>query len=78
MSNRSVVIYGPRGCGKSRHATQLLNHFDLERVVDNWDGLSDVPQVGALILTSNAEANVPLNMPRMHFGAAIRELSSEA
>jgi len=78
MSNRSVVIYGPRGCGKSLHAEALRDHFELDRIHDNWDGRSDVPQEDTLILTSNEDAHVPLNMPRMHFGAAMRELTHRA
>lgn len=78
MSNRSVVIYGPRGCGKSEHADQLCEHFELQRVLDNWNGRSDVPQEDTLILTNNEDAAVPINLPRMHFGAAMRELNGRA
>jgi len=50
--NRSVVVYGPQRCGKTRNAEALRRHFGLNRVVDDWDGISDVPAAGALILTN--------------------------
>ncbi|MEN5425932.1 hypothetical protein ABE522_06115 [Stenotrophomonas pennii] len=78
MSNRSIVIYGPRACGKTTHAEQLRVHFELETTVDDWDGVSAYPREGALVLTSNPEAQVQGSDQSMHFGAAMRALSSEA
>jgi len=78
MSNRSIVIYGPRACGKTTHAEQLRAHFDLETTVDDWDGVSAYPRKGALVLTSNPDARVHVGDESMHFGAAMRALSSEA
>lgn len=31
---QSIVIYGPRGCGKTINAERLQKHFGLERIVD--------------------------------------------
>lgn len=78
MSNRSIVIYGPRACGKTTHAEQLRVHFELETTVDDWDGVSAYPLEGALVLTSNPDAQVRGTDQSMHFGAAMRALSSEA
>lgn len=33
----SVVVWGPAGSGKTRHAAQLQAHFGLARTVDNAD-----------------------------------------
>jgi RecA/RadA recombinase len=78
MSNRSIVIYGPRACGKTTHADQLRAHFDLETTVDDWDGVSAYPREGALVLTSNPDAQVRAGNESMHFGAAMRALNNEA
>lgn len=78
MSNRSIVIYGPRACGKTTHAEQLRVLFELETTVDDWDGVSAYPREGALVLTSNPDAQVRGTDQSMHFGAAMRALSSEA
>lgn len=33
---KSVIVYGPQGCGKTRHAEALAAHFGVGRVVDEW------------------------------------------
>lgn len=30
----SIIIYGPQGCGKSRHAEALARHFGCRHIVD--------------------------------------------
>lgn len=30
----SVIVYGPQGCGKSRHAEALARHFGCRHIVD--------------------------------------------
>lgn len=33
----AVIVYGPPGCGKTRHAQALKKHFDCDKIVDDWD-----------------------------------------
>jgi len=73
----SIVIYGPPGCGKSKHAEELRAYLDLDTVVDDWDGSSPYPRVGALVLTSNPSPTLAPSTHAMHFGSAMRELNSE-
>jgi hypothetical protein len=47
----TVVIHGPQGCGKTRRAQALARHFGCERIVDDWDGVSEL-QPDVLALTS--------------------------
>ena len=47
----TVLIHGPQGCGKSIHAARLAEHFGCGQVVDDWDGVSQVPS-GVLLLTN--------------------------
>ena len=52
----SVIVYGPQGCGKTRMAEVMRQHFLLDRVYDR-DGppLSShrqLPKTGHLILTN--------------------------
>ena len=35
MSN-TVLIHGPQGCGKTRNAQALAEHFGCSKVVDDW------------------------------------------
>lgn len=33
--NKSVIVYGPQGCGKSTHAEALARHFGLSVIHDD-------------------------------------------
>lgn len=49
MAN-TVVLSGPQGCGKTRHAAELMRLLGSDRVIDDWwPGQPLVP--GALHLT---------------------------
>ncbi len=48
---KTVVVYGPQGCGKSRNAGALMVRYGCERVQDNWDGVSPIAP-GALVMTN--------------------------
>lgn len=48
----SVIVHGPRGCGKTRHRLALQRHFGLPDVRDDW-GPTETPRAfGTLYLTS--------------------------
>lgn len=53
MSNspKVVVVSAPQGAGKNIHAEQLMRMFGCTTVVDEWDGVSELPD-GALALTN--------------------------
>ncbi|MGR4894994.1 hypothetical protein ACIPR8_06930 [Stenotrophomonas sp. LARHCG68] len=72
--NRSLIIYGPTGCGKTEHAQALCEHFELERIVDDWNGSDPYPTHGALVLTNNGDARIAARGSYMHFGNAMRAL----
>lgn len=52
MSNKTVVVYGPAGTGKTHHARALARHFGLGTIVDGWSGRSKLPATGVLALTN--------------------------
>ena len=33
---RTIVVFGPQGCGKTRNAEALAAHFGLRFIVDDW------------------------------------------
>lgn len=35
-SASAVVVYGPQGCGKTRHAAALAAHFGVGVIIDEW------------------------------------------
>jgi hypothetical protein len=47
--NRTVIVYGPAACGKTRNAERLRAHFDMERVVEEGCGFKPI---GDLVLLS--------------------------
>lgn len=46
----SLVISGPQGCGKSRHAKALARYYGKTRVIDDWIPGTPIPG-NALALT---------------------------
>lgn len=50
-SRPGIVIYGPQGCGKTRHAYALANHFGLAFIDDDWMP-GDPIQADTLALTN--------------------------
>lgn len=48
-----VIISGPQGCGKTRHAPQLLRHFGGKRIVE-FDGIEFIAEArdGDVVLTN--------------------------
>jgi hypothetical protein len=36
MSHAPVIVYGPKGCGKTRNADRIRRHFGCRQVVDGW------------------------------------------
>jgi hypothetical protein len=48
---RSIVVYGPPACGKTRNAEALAAHFELEAIVDDFDPARHRLVPGALHLS---------------------------
>jgi len=53
MSNslNAVFVIAPQGHGKTRHAQALAAMFECTSIVEDWDGVSNVPN-GALVLSN--------------------------
>ena len=50
--NKSVVIFGPPGCGKTRNGHRLAKHFGLRYVFEGDYLRTQWPVQNALILTN--------------------------
>jgi hypothetical protein len=52
-SNAAVIVHGPAGCGKSRHAAALARHYGKTVIIDDWQphAGASVP-ADALVLTN--------------------------
>lgn len=55
MSRKTVIVYGPQGCGKTRNSEKMRRAFGLDTVIDDWqpgsNGQPRIPKTGALVLT---------------------------
>jgi len=47
----TVVVYGPKACGKTTHSGHLLTLFDVAGVVDDWDPFHDLVEPNCMHLT---------------------------
>jgi SpoVK/Ycf46/Vps4 family AAA+-type ATPase len=54
---KSVIVYGPQGCGKTRNAEALMVAYDCEQVCDDdlfhASGFKFEPDAGILYLTND-------------------------
>lgn len=59
----AVIIYGPRGCGKTRNAAALAKHYGKTTIIDDWT-FSDLLPANAICLTNDdALAGVAAHRP---------------
>jgi DNA replication protein DnaC len=52
MSQKSYIVFGPQGCGKTTNAQAIASALGLKKIVDNWQQDTPVPP-DALVLTSH-------------------------
>jgi hypothetical protein len=55
--NKSVIVYGPQGCGKTLNAQRIAKHFGLTRIEDDYDG-SRFRATGTLYLTNRTRKEI--------------------
>jgi replication-associated recombination protein RarA len=49
---KSVIVYGPQGSGKTKMASEIMKHFKLKKLIEEaWPGVN-IPKHGALVLTN--------------------------
>lgn len=52
MTNQTIIVHGPQGCGKTLNAGRIARAFGLDRVIEDWQpGDPSPPKRGALVLT---------------------------
>ncbi|PPE75444.1 hypothetical protein C3942_00685 [Solimonas fluminis] len=49
---RSIIVFGPPGCGKTRDRKRIAKHYRLTRIRDNWDPTQVFTSVDTLHLTN--------------------------
>lgn len=58
---KSVVVHGPQGTGKTRHADALRQHFGLTAIHDEWSQHDRLPLRDTLVLTHENPAALGLD-----------------
>lgn len=80
MRTHSIVIFGPKGCGKASQAARLQQHFGLSKVYDaDCEGLTSskqLPRHDTLILANAQPQRCPVR--RMSFEQAVRQMDQAA
>lgn len=52
MTNQTIIVHGPQGCGKTTNAGRIAKALGMSRVVDEWaPGDPALPVRGVLALT---------------------------
>lgn len=54
MSQVTLIVYGPQGCGKTANAEKIMREFGLIKIIDNWRAEAD--RLLALIAAQNEAA----------------------
>lgn len=73
MPKASILIYGPRGCGKSTNAQALADFYGLTAVLDEVTRQTEMPLEDTLLLAERVPAHTPEWMRTIPFTVAIKE-----
>lgn len=75
--NKSVIVYGPPGCGKTTNAQRIATALGLAKIHDNWEPLDrQLAPFNTLHLT-NSEGPWPTHVRRVaHFDAVMAQLDA--
>lgn len=69
-SNEYVIVHGPEGCGKSRHAAALARHYGKTVILDDWQPRAGVSVPAHALALTNVS---PPPKNAIEFSKAMRE-----
>ncbi|MFP5426382.1 MAG: AAA family ATPase [Gammaproteobacteria bacterium] len=72
MTTKSVLVYGPEGCGKTTHAAVIAKALGLSKIHDDWQPGTPVALLNTLVLTSNCENGGHFQRRVMSFDQAMQ------
>ena len=75
----SIIVYGPQGCGKTRHAAELQQHFWLRKLYDTdcppLYAARGLPRHDTLILTHEKPRHAAVRA--LSFAEAMRQVRTQ-
>jgi len=74
---KSIVVYGPQGCGKTRNAKRIAAHFRLTKIVEADDALlrgEKFIKSGTLYLTCLTKSEIDQVFPDFRHVVAFTDL----
>lgn len=77
MSTKSVLVYGPKGCGKSTHAPEIAKAMGLGKIHDDWEPGTPFAMLDTLVLTNDCENHGHFTRRLMSFDQAIQVARQE-
>lgn len=69
--NRSWMVFGPQGCGKTRNAQALAGAFNLPKILDDWRPGMPTPATDTLILTNAEQGELPFTRRLLPYEVAM-------
>lgn len=77
-NTRSVIVYGPQACGKTRNARAIADALGLKDIRDNWFHGTPIPRFDALVLTSDEPPfSIPQAVTALSFTEAMQLVESK-
>jgi len=76
ISNKSVYIYGPQGCGKTMHAEKFMKAFGLKYLLDGFDPETGVLPTNPTLILSNVKIKATDRVKQMTFKQALKKISN--
>ena len=57
VGTMNIIVFGPPGCGKTKHKNRIMKHFGLTKCVDEWCPSIPHPSDDSLLLTNHKTDN---------------------
>lgn len=73
--NKSVIVYGPQGCGKTRYAERIREHFGLERIVGELWSFKPLATDGHLYLVTSETWDSSGSVRSMSFAEVAQQIN---